>query len=338
MTPSRHLDQPHVAQLAPPQPCFAYGTTSHSRLATSMTELPHLPESLTSFGAEIADDQLYVYGGHTGSAHSYSIEEQSGRFWKLDLTAPQQWEQLPAGPRLQGLALVRHGNAVIRIGGFTALNAKDEEGRLSSQADVARFVPDRGEWTALPPLPEPRSSFDAAVVDGWLYVAGGWDMQPDAETRWSTQACRLNLDDPNAAWESIPDPALQRRALAVETHQGNVFVLGGMDVSGRPTTQVAVYDPAAKSWTDGPSLPGEPMAGFGCAAASLAGELYVSTYAGDLVKLAGDAQSWLPLGELKPARFFHQLLPHAENKLLVVGGANMELGKLTEIEVIKIPV
>ena len=303
-----------------------------------MTDFPHLPESLTSFGAEIADDQLYVYGGHTGSAHSYSIEEQSDRFWKLDLTAPQPWEKLPAGPRLQGLALVGDGKTLIRIGGFTALNAKGEEDRLSSQAEVARFDPGRGQWTTMPALPEPRSSFDAAVVDGWLYVAGGWNMQPDAETQWSAQAYRLHLDHPNAVWETTPDPPMQRRALAVESHRGKLFVLGGMDISGRPTTQVAVYDPAANSWSDGPSLPGEPMAGFGCAAASLAGELYVSTYAGDLVRLVDGGQSWLPLGELKPSRFFHQLLPHGENELLVVGGANMELGKLTQIDVIKTPV
>ena len=88
--------------------------------------LAELPEELTSFGAAIANNKLFVYGGHTGDAHSYSIEEQSDRFWCLDMADKDaQWQSLETGPRLQGLALVSWKNRLIRIGGFTADSARN---------------------------------------------------------------------------------------------------------------------------------------------------------------------------------------------------------------------
>ena len=51
--------------------------------------LAPLPEAVTSFGAIRCGTALYVYGGHTGPAHTYSQEGQSDRLLKLELEDPQ---------------------------------------------------------------------------------------------------------------------------------------------------------------------------------------------------------------------------------------------------------
>ena len=55
---------------------------------------PDLPAAFSSFGAAVADDYVYVYGGHTGKAHSYSVETTQGEFRRLSLKKPEKWEEL----------------------------------------------------------------------------------------------------------------------------------------------------------------------------------------------------------------------------------------------------
>ncbi len=46
---------------------------------------PDLPRAITSFGAAVVDDSIYVYGGHHGRAHHYSLTGQSGELLQLNL-------------------------------------------------------------------------------------------------------------------------------------------------------------------------------------------------------------------------------------------------------------
>ena len=72
---------------------------------------------------------------------------------------------------------------------------------------LARYDVVTNRWSALPPLPAPRSSHMAAVVNGVLYVAGGWDLDGDpAEATWATTLDALDLSDVEAGWRSLPAP------------------------------------------------------------------------------------------------------------------------------------
>ena len=95
--------------------------------SSNTPHFPDLPEGLTSFGAAVWGDDLYIYGGHYGRAHEYYIKGQSKDFLRLNLKHPKAWEHLPAGPRLQGLAMVAHAGKIYRIGGFAAHNKQGED-------------------------------------------------------------------------------------------------------------------------------------------------------------------------------------------------------------------
>jgi N-acetylneuraminic acid mutarotase len=310
---------------------------SNVRIETS--GLPDLPEELTSFGAALAGDRLFVYGGHTGNAHSYSNEEQSDRLWCLDLSATDKptWKTVATGPRLQGLALVPYGDQVIRIGGFTAKNDPGEEQDLHSLPLVARFDPQSGDWKELPPLPEGRSSFDAAVVGDRVFVFGGWEMSGNSnESQWHQTAYSLDLSDPEATWQTLAEPPFRRRAISVAAHDGKLFVVGGMRPEGKPTTRVDVYDIANDTWSTGPEIPGGGMSGFGTASFAQDGSLYVTAMDGFVHRLSDSGKRWNTVAKLEPARFFHRLVPFGEDRLLVLGGANMQVGKFTEVEQIRV--
>ncbi len=313
--------------------------------------LQPLGQPVTSFGGAVLGDKLYIYGGQTGDAHSYSKEEQGNRLLQLDLKTGT-WSQLAEGPGLQGLALVSNGKMLYRLGGFSAMNAEGEEHDLRSQNNVASFNVETQQWTELPALPERRSSHDAAVLDNSIYIVGGWAMQGEGDTHWHTTAWKMDLNQQPLHWQPLAAPPFQRRALAAAAHDGKLYVLGGMQHKGGPTTQVDVYDPAKNTWSQGPALlvkekaadagsgsdtdqmAAGNMTGFGASAFATGGSLYVTTVQGTLQRLSQDGQSWKLVSETVSPRFFHRLLPINEKQLIVVGGANMSTGKFAEVEVI----
>jgi N-acetylneuraminic acid mutarotase len=300
---------------------------SGAELAPAQAPLPKLPEAISSFGAAVSGDALYVYGGHTGDAHAHSKENLSLRFSRLKLDAPSEWESLPVGPGLQSPALVAHDGKIYRIGGLTALNAPKEPENLVSLADFERFDPQTKQWEKLASLPEARSSHDAVVVGNLLYVMGGWNLGKDQ--KWHDTALVADLSQAKPEWKELPKQPFKRRALAVAEHGGKIYAIGGMSEKS-PTLDVHYYDPKTQTWSEGPKVNAmaadgpmgkvEGMNGFGCSAFGVDGKLYLSTMDGNVFTLADDGQAWTAVAKLEKPRFFHRLLPHG-HQLLAIGGA-----------------
>ncbi|QDT46892.1 N-acetylneuraminate epimerase [Symmachiella dynata] len=297
---------------------------------------PELPEGITSFGATVCDGAAYLYGGHCGRAHEYYQAGQSNQLRRIALDQPGVWEELPTGPRLQGLALVSHASQLYRIGGFAARNQQGEPNDLWSVTDCARFDLATGQWEALPALPTPRSSHDAIVVGDQLYVVGGWTLAGEEESSWQTTALVADLNADAFVWRELPTPPFERRALATAAFGGKLYVIGGMQNRGGPTGAVDVFDPATQTWSSGPALDGAADEGFGAAACAVGGSLYVSTVQGHLQRMDLGTNSWSTVQQLPTSRFFHRMLPVGDDRLLIVGGANMDTGRFRQVDVVEV--
>ncbi len=317
-----------------------FGSTQTAPLCADEANNEHfspLPFAITSFGAATDGKALYVYGGHMGDAHSYAFEDQSDKLLRLDLSDNKhQWQELANGERLQGTAMVAYGDELVIVGGFQARNKSGQSKDLHSSADVRAYNLKSNSWSKLPPLPEPRSSHDAALVGSTIYVVGGWAMAGDAETRWHTTAWKMDLSKSDRQWEAVAKPPFVRRALAAIEHQGKLIVVGGMNEDGGPTKAVAQYDPQSQTWSALPDIVGDKaMAGFGASGWSVNGQLILNSQEGKIETLADD-KTWKVIGQTKDARFFHRILPIGHGKLAVIGGANMGSGKFTDVEVIQV--
>jgi hypothetical protein len=295
--------------------------------------LPDLPFGVTSFGAAVVDHELYVCGGQIGPAHEYSREGQSDQFLRLDLRSPKEWQTVGTVPRGAGLAMASHSGKIYRIGGFEARNKAGENADLHSVADFSRFDPATGRWETLAPLPQGRSSHDAVVVGNRLIVAGGWDLRGPEPSIWHDSVLSVDLSASQPTWTELPQAPIHRRAFALGECRDNVYILGGMAEPG-PTTTTEVLDLKTGTWSPGPKLPGEGMQGFGGAAVTIDGQLYVTTYDGKLWRLSDDGTSWQDAGTLSRPRFFHRLLAADGSSLLAVGGASMETGKDVSVEIV----
>lgn len=283
--------------------------------------LPDLPAPLSSFGAAVVGEHVYVYGGHSGQAHSYSTATTQGTFRRLDLKSPAKWEDLPGGPKLQGLALVARQGKLYRVGGMQPQNAKGEKTDTRSQAVCAVYDPKAKKWTDVEPLPEPRSSHDAVVVGDTLYVFGGWRLNgKDGKSEWHHHGWTLDLTRPGAKWEKVDQP-FQRRALTMAAHGGKVFVIGGLNPKAETELTVNVYDPKAGTWAEGPPLPGEKSNGFTPASAVLDGRLFVTPADGKVYRLTETGDRWEEVGQLREPRFVARMVPGPDRRLIVLAGA-----------------
>lgn len=287
--------------------------------------LPPMPVAVTSFGATRDETHLYVLGGYHGEPHRYDREHQSGLLSRLALDGTGEWERLDtleAG--LQGVALVRGEGAVCRFGGNRIENAVGEPAVMRSVDEAACFELSSGRWTALPSLPEGRSSHEAARIGDTVFLAGGWRLDGDAASgAFAHDVLALDLTAPTA-WRRIEAP-FTRRALAVAAAGRRLVVLGGLTEAGEVSPRVDVLDPATETWSRGPDFPGEiDGAAFGLAATGVGDAVYASGREGTVHRWRVGEPSWTPVARLAFGRFFHQLVARetedAAPELVAVGG------------------
>jgi N-acetylneuraminic acid mutarotase len=347
---ANHLDKEHSGQLDGKdyKGCLHYASLTMNwadsadadERATpadkSQAGIPPLPEPVSSFGAAVADGWLYVYGGHIGAEHEHSAANLSKSFRRVRIDGSGDWEVLPMQTPLQGLALVAHGGKVYRVGGLNARNrTKADKEDLHSTAEFAQFDPASDKWSALTPLPTPRSSHNAVVIGKRLYVVGGWQLTGRSPGEWQPQALGYDFTQPERGWQELPNPPFKRRALAIGAWQGKLVAIGGMNAEGKVSQRVDLFDPTTDQWSRGPELPGAGLAGFGGSACELDGELYASGLRGIVYRLSDSGSAWEEVARLDKPRFFHQLLPASDGRLVAVGGASRK-GHLADVEFIDV--
>jgi len=143
----------------------------------------------------VAGGKLYVYGGHTGRCSLLFNGGTNPIVSEFGLTAGKDavWKTLATGPKLQGLAARPAGERVVRVGGFTALKRRGRGNKIfARKLPVAIYEPTKRCVDRSAPLPEPRSSLDAArhpttrcmFVGGWGLV-GKHDESVWYPTAWS---------------------------------------------------------------------------------------------------------------------------------------------------------
>lgn len=306
---------------------------------------PPLPKAVTSFGAALCDDAVYVYGGHMGKAHAYSTETVSGALWRMSLTKRDAWEILPGDVPVQSPGIVAWKDKIILAGGMQPQNAPGSDQKLMSLDHVAMFDPKTKTWTKLPPMPEPRSSHALAVIGDQLYAVGGWPLKvgtpkpsPDAPKtkKWHDTMVVLDLTNLEAVWKTLPQP-WTRRALAAVVFGGKLWCIGGMTDDNELSSAVDIYDPATRQWSSAPPVGEKDRAmGFGCAACVAGGSLYVSPEGGTIYRTGPDAKVWTECGKLTKSRYFHQLIPMDQTHLMAIGGTSggtpMDNVEITTVE------
>lgn len=258
------------------------------------------------------------HGGH-GLVHGADIPE--------DMTVP--W--LMAGPGVRpGIALpgpVSLPDTAATIAHVLGLVLPpDAAGRslLEAFTEPAPAAPDllSGTWSEGAAQSPARSEMAAAVLDGQIYVPGGFG----GETI-------LQAYDPAAdSWRDLAPLPEGRHHLMAAALNGRGYVFGGAAAgSWSPTATAFAYDPRGGAWE---RLADMPEARLGGAAVALGDRLYVVGGAGgSAALLAYDpaANAWSRLAPLAQPREHAAAMLRGE--IYALGGRWAGIGELRSIEI-----
>ncbi|HLH26239.1 MAG TPA: kelch repeat-containing protein [Chloroflexota bacterium] len=174
-------------------------------------------------------------------------------WWQHPAAGPRRAWRRAAGRAARGGALLA---LLVGLGG--ALLAAPLAGRRAA----ALAAPPAETWTTLAPMPHQQQEAAVAVLDGRIYVMGGFSDDPQPFTL-------VQVYDPATdQWHDgtpLPEPVHHAGAATID---GKIYLVGGFrNPFGQrePVDAVWAYDPATDRWTARAPLP-TPRGALGVAA------------------------------------------------------------------------
>jgi hypothetical protein len=119
----------------------------------------------------------------------------------------------------------------------------------ASTADLLLYDVDTRKWIRGPDLPGNRDHAAFAVLDGALYLVGGFTTGLRGAT---AEVWRLTA--PDGTWSDVASMGTARGALGAVAVDGRILAVGGVDDEGRDLASTEWYDASADRWTPGPAL------------------------------------------------------------------------------------
>ncbi|XP_055344352.1 uncharacterized protein LOC129592362 isoform X2 [Paramacrobiotus metropolitanus] len=101
-----------------------------------------------------------------------------------------------------------------------------------------------GEWTHLRDLPQARSRFSMAVVNGYVYILGGKVREKPSSYLWIATTTCIRLNIRTAEWESIHHLRKPRCRHLTGFFNDRIYVCGGRNDANEHALEIEVYDTA----------------------------------------------------------------------------------------------
>ncbi|XP_064487580.1 kelch-like protein 18 [Ornithodoros turicata] len=242
---------------------------------------------------------------------------------------PATWSTFPAQkmPRHAGPIASADTVMVLVTGGIEPSRSYE----MATGCTVMLFDPSTCLLTRCSRLPQPRHNHAAVVLNGYLYVMGGFDTRNTHRgLKFATSSCfRMKLE--SRAWERIADMRYSRCSHAALTNAGKVYVLAGQDEFDTFLCSVEEYNPDTNTWHEfGPPLPcriSAPGAAVTSGSIVVAGGMVQSQRRSDRVFVSSAVHRWEPksgrwvsgLSTFPSGRASFALVEH-RNRLHAIGG------------------
>ena len=173
----------------------------------------------------------------------------------IENSAAEEWEiisQLPT--KRWAFSTVVVDGKIYLIGGTPF---KNENGGPLGLSTVEVYDTKNNRWQRLTDMPTPRLSSEAAVVDGKIYVVGGfsWIGIPGVDMKMLNV---VEVYDPQTdTWSRTQDMSTPRRYLGTGVVDDKIYAIGGENLFEEPQRLdlVEVYDPVNDIWAKRADMP-----------------------------------------------------------------------------------
>ena len=175
---------------------------------------------------------------------------------QIESFAAEEWEritQLPTKRWEFSTAVVE--DKIYLIGGSLFEN----HGGPFGLSTVEVYDTQTNTWERVADIPTPRTNAKAAVVDGTIYVFGGYNSKDNFLENWK-MADHIEAYDPlTDTWTRKNEMPISRFYFGLGVVAGKVYLIGGTTGLGEGQEQrmdrVDIYDPGTDTWAKGPKMP-----------------------------------------------------------------------------------
>jgi N-acetylneuraminic acid mutarotase len=180
------------------------------------------PLQFHHFSAVPVGKKIAVFGALIGG---FPKEKPVPNLWWYDTTS-DTWEkgaEIPEDRRRGTAGCVLHGDKLYLVCGNTNGHFNGFVRWLDS------FDLKTGEWTRLPDAPHARDHFQAGIVDGKIYAAGGRRTHVETKNIFNLTVAEVDVYDiASGKWSTLTDPIPTPRAGSpTVVRDGRVIVIGG---------------------------------------------------------------------------------------------------------------
>lgn len=207
----------------------------------SWSQKAPMPTATSRASRVVVDGKLYLLGGETASGLSSAVLAYDA--------ASDSWETRPSlsGPRFV-TAEAAVGNVIYLFGGADHYPPAPKGNISSYETGTGNYQDNAGT------LQVPRFRAAAAYCQGMVYVFGGMGTGGTLDS--------YEMFDPNTGQSyqmgAMPEP---RENMSVVELNGFIYLIGGNDATGSPTTTCWKFDPAYNTFTACASMPAPAQAG-----------------------------------------------------------------------------
>lgn len=180
---------------------------------------------------------------------------------KIETFADQGWElrtQLSTERITFATAVV--GNKIYLIGGTLYADVKPGKavwGPYGSSI-VEMYDTQTNTWQRVADMPTPRHGAKAAVVNGTIFVFGGWNGK-DVDFANRKYPVSVEAYNPQTdTWIEKKEMPVSRVEFDIGVVDGKIYIIGGAirrDGGGKRIGRVDVYNPATDTWVAGREMP-----------------------------------------------------------------------------------
>ena len=201
------------------------------------TQKADMPTVRSYLSTSVMDGKIYAIGGMSSSNEQRRLET-------VEVYDPltDTWAKARdiTHPRSCAAISVVNGETYAMGGrGWSAI--QDDPDPYLSSVEVFNLKTNR--WQKRTEMPAPKTSHTASVIDGKIYVIGGY-VQEGKELK--NLVTIENYDPTTDRWTQEPDMLIGKSGHTTEVIDGKIYIFGGdSDVAEGPLTSVEVYDPRA---------------------------------------------------------------------------------------------
>ena len=185
----------------------------------------------------IVDGKIYAIGGS-------GFDLTSNNHWQLaavevyDPTTDAWAKAKSMNHTRYDAALSVVNGEIYAMGGTGWPLIEDQSNSYLSSVEV--FNPETNRWQERTEMIVPKAGHAASVIDGKIYVTGGYLWKDKEFKHLST----IEIYDPTTdRWTQEPDMLMGKSGHASEVIDGQIYIFGGnSDVAQGPLTSVEVYD------------------------------------------------------------------------------------------------